>query len=90
MLRNNKSQFASVQAKIDTALDKVSSQTKDCCYQAWLGFYNSQRRLKWSKPELVSWANEWAKVMRCSQQPALFKKTVGKMGLRGTPGLNVK
>lgn len=28
--------------------------------QAWLGFYNSQRRVKWSKPELVQQANRYA------------------------------
>ena len=60
------------------------------CLQAWLGYYNSQRHLAWSKAELVQRAN-WFATHRFGlglrSPPALLKKTVGKMGLKGVPGL---
>lgn len=61
-------------------------------YQAWLGFYNSHlRKLGWSKPQLVEWANAQAFYLGLvSGPPALQARTVGKMGLKGTPGLNVE
>jgi len=59
-------------------------------YQAWLGFYNSQRRIAWDKPELVQQANYFAtEVIGCHEVPPIQKKTVGKMGLKGVPGLNL-
>lgn len=61
------------------------------CYQAWLGFYNSNlRMLGWDKPFLVQQANRFALIMGLREPPALQKRTVGKMGLRGTPGLRVE
>ena len=60
--------------------------------QAWLGFYNSHlRKLGWDKPQLVRTANELAQCWGYSHQPpALQRKTVGKMGLKGVPGLHVE
>jgi ATP-dependent RNA helicase MSS116 len=40
-----------------------------------------------SKAEMVQMANQFAKLCGLSEQPALLKKTVGKMGLKGVPGL---
>lgn len=69
-------------------LSKVDHKTSEQAYQAWLGYYNSQRRLRWSKPELVQQANLYAQVgLGLDYQPALEKKTIGKMGLKGVPGL---
>ena len=60
-------------------------------YQAWLGFYNSVRELKWSKPELVANANRYAlECLLLPEIPALEPKTVGKMGLKGVPGLRIE
>ena len=57
-------------------------------YSAWLGFYNSNlRRLRWDKAYLVETANALFATLGCPEPPALPRKTVGKMGLRGTPGL---
>jgi len=58
-------------------------------YQAWIGFYNTYlRKLNWTKQELVSQANHYAlDCMKLGGIPALDPKTVGKMGLKGTPGL---
>jgi len=60
-------------------------------YQAFLGYYNSNlRRIKWSKTELVKQANEYASFLGLSSQPELLRRTVGKMGLKGVPGLQVR
>lgn len=72
--------------------DKVLSLSAERAYQAWLGFYNSntKRMGKISKQELVSLANEWSRLVGLRYPPALEKRTVGKMGLRGVPGINTK
>jgi len=61
-------------------------------YQAWLGFYNSNlKTLRWSPSELVQRANLWATdCIFQPEPPALQAKTVGKMGLKGVPGLRVE
>jgi ATP-dependent RNA helicase MSS116 len=65
-------------------------KTAVMAYQAWLGYYNSNRRaLRWSNQELVQMAVQFSKLCGLREQPALQKKTVGKMGLKGTPGLRV-
>jgi len=69
-------------------LTKVDNKTSEQAYQAWLGYYNSQGRIRWSKTELVQQANKYAQVgLGLDYQPALEKKTVGKMGLKGVPGI---
>ncbi len=58
-------------------------------FQAWMGFYNSfLRKMGWSKEQLVQEANDFAlNVCMCADVPALEKKTIGKMGLKGVPGM---
>lgn len=58
-------------------------------YQAFLGYYNSNtKRLgKMSKEKVVILANDFSRVIGLETPPALLRKTVGKMGLTGTPGL---
>ena len=71
----------------DSELRKSAEQT----YAAWLGFYNSNlRKCRWDKPKLVEMANFFATTLGLLEQPTLEKKTVGKMGLKGVPGLRVK
>ena len=65
---------------------------KSACqsYQAWLGFYNGWlRKLGWNKQQLVEQANFYAQCIGCPYPPRLERKTVGKMGLKGVPGLNI-
>lgn len=79
------------------ALAQVSEESKAQAYQAWLGYYNSNlRNLKWSSAELVAHANDYAQYCLQTRSdggewraPGLLAKTVGKMGLKGVPGLNV-
>ncbi|MES1911709.1 MAG: hypothetical protein MHM6MM_004102 [Cercozoa sp. M6MM] len=62
-------------------------------YQAFLGFYNSNlKKLGWNKNKvlLVDKANEFAQVIGFDESPALLKRTVGKMGLKGVRGLRVQ
>jgi len=71
----------------NTALAKAAEQ----CYQAWLGFHNSNLRvLGWDKRHLVEVANHYAVLIGCREPPMLEKRTVGKMGLKGVPGLRLK
>ena len=78
-------------AAVAGALARVPEETKGQCYQAWLGYYNgSLRKLGWDKHTLVRWANQLAGLIGCHELPVLQKKTVGKMGLKGVPGLRVE
>merc|ERR1719296_160315 len=74
------------------ATTRLSPLTHSMAYQAWLGFYNSNlRAMGWSQAELVSQANDWS-VHCCglAEPPSLQAKTVGKMGLKGVPGLRIE
>ncbi|KAE8229094.1 hypothetical protein CF326_g5945 [Tilletia indica] len=78
------------------ALRDVSDESKAQAYQASLGYYKSEMRsLRWTPAELVARMNEYAQYGLLYDggsgvsSPPLLAKTVGKMGLRGTPGLNI-
>lgn len=60
-------------------------------YQAWMGYYkNHLKGLRWSTAELVQQANTFAVAgLGCAEVPGLQKRTIGKMGLKGVPGLKV-
>jgi len=74
--------------------DEGLENSAKAAYQAFLGYYNSNvRRLKMrGKDELVAIANEFSTIIGFPQgnPPALQAKTVGKMQLKGTPGLNIE
>lgn len=86
---------------VKAALQKVSVQTRSQAYQAWLGYFNSSLgKMKWNKDILITNANSYARdgmympsAGDKTQQwlpPALQKKTVGKMGLKGAIGLHIE
>ena len=77
--------------KISHALSRVSPQTKNQTYAAQLGFYKSfLKSLHWSPAQLVEQMNAFAlQALECTHVPGVLKKTVGKMGLKGVPGLNL-
>ncbi|ORY35775.1 P-loop containing nucleoside triphosphate hydrolase protein [Naematelia encephala] len=92
--------LATSRVVIEKAVDSVPIEAKAQAYQAWLGYYNScLRMLKWTQADLVKNANEYARSsLRYDdgsgmgsewKPPGLLAKTVGKMGLKGVPGLNV-
>ncbi|PWN28566.1 DEAD-domain-containing protein [Jaminaea rosea] len=83
----------SSQQSINYALTKVSDETKAQTYQAALGYYNSSLRLlRWDKPTLVATMNDYAfngLGWKGPGTPPLLAQTVGKMSLKGVPGINV-
>ena len=65
-------------------------RTKEQAYVAWLGFYNGScgKMQGWSKETLVN-ANRYAIEVLGAPLPGILKKTVGMMGSKGVPGLNL-
>lgn len=60
-------------------------------YQAWLGYYKtSTKPMNWTPAQLVQQANTFAREgLGCPEVPGILRKTVGMMGLKGVPGLNI-
>ncbi|TDL20953.1 DEAD-domain-containing protein [Rickenella mellea] len=78
-----------------SAMSRVPEVLKAQTYSAFLGYYKTfSKGTGWSAAQLVAIANEFAlRVLLYrstnGKPPGLLAKTVGMMGLRGTPGLNV-
>ena len=72
--------------------DRELVQSAEGAYRAMLGFYNTNTKRigKISKAELVQLMNEWSRLTGLRQIPSLQKRTVGKMGLKGVPGLVIE
>ena len=64
-------------------------ENKGGVYSAVLGYYKTSiKQLQWSPAELVRQANVFAvEGLGCPEIPPLERSTVGKMGLKGVPGL---
>lgn len=75
---------------MERALAHVEMKNKESAYQAWLGYYNSNKVIGRDKARLVSLANEFSSSMGLDNPPALSKLVLGKMGLRNVPGLRSK
>ena len=89
-------ELSAVGGAVDSALGSVKGNEqmeRSACmaYSAWLGFYNGNKKNCGfrSNEVLVDQANGFARCMGLDYTPMLEPKTVGKMGLRGTNGLNV-
>ena len=76
---------------VNTAMSLVKEKTKAQTYSAWLGFYKPfARKMNLTPAELVRMANFLAvDVLGCPEVPGLLRKTVGMMGLKDVPGLNI-
>ncbi|KAL7537191.1 hypothetical protein ACHAXR_007650 [Thalassiosira sp. AJA248-18] len=75
----------------NVAKDETLSVSGEQAYRAWLGYYNSQlKKIGWDKKQLVQQANAWGAGVGLKDQPSLQKRTVGKMGLKGVPGLKIE
>ncbi|GAA6020962.1 hypothetical protein JCM10207_003205 [Rhodosporidiobolus poonsookiae] len=73
---------------------KVDTETKGQYYSASLGFYKAVLRDAFggSAARMVQVFNEFAtsaEGLGCAEVPPIMAQTVGKMGLKGTPGLNI-
>ncbi|GAB2291097.1 hypothetical protein Dimus_025352 [Dionaea muscipula] len=79
-----------VKKKVERALSQVEMKNKEAAYQAWLGYYNSNKIVARDKYKLVELANEFSRCMGLDNPPAIPKLVVGKMGLKNVPGLRTK
>ncbi|GAV70822.1 DEAD domain-containing protein/Helicase_C domain-containing protein [Cephalotus follicularis] len=75
---------------VERALSHVEMKNKEAAYQAWLGFYNSNKGVGRDKYRLVELANEFSRSMGLDNPPAIPKLVLGKMGLKNVPGLRSK
>ncbi|CAJ2662981.1 unnamed protein product [Trifolium pratense] len=76
--------------KVERALSNVEMKNKEAAYQAWLGYYNSNKKVGKDKYRLVELANEFSRCMGLDTPPAISKLVLGKMGLKNVPGLRSK
>jgi len=84
------SRLAVHQATVDRAFANVDEVSKSKAYQAFLGYNKTfVKKLQISTADLVRLANDYAHSMGCPEPPMLEKSTVGKMGLKGIPGLRI-
>lgn len=78
-------------AELEPIIHRMGDAQVAKIYQAWLGYYNGHMKsMRWDKAQLVEAANTFAwDGLGATSTPTIQKTTVGKMGLRGTPGLVV-
>lgn len=73
---------------ISQALAKVPDHVKTTAYIAYLGFVNTMRsKMKITPAQMVQVANRYAFSLGCEELPTIEASTIGKMGLKGVPGL---
>lgn len=72
--------------------DKTLSGSAKQAYQAFLGYYLGQiKRTNFrAKTEIVQTANFVSTLMGLDETPGLLARTVGKMGLKGVPGIRIE
>ncbi len=77
--------------QIISVLQDVNPDTKRKAYSAYLGFMKGfLNKMKMQPVDLVRMANTLAlQGMLCAEIPEMEKKTIGKMGLKGVPGLHI-
>ncbi|GFR45934.1 hypothetical protein Agub_g7396 [Astrephomene gubernaculifera] len=67
---------------------RIDYSTRARAYQSFLGYYKSHEVLKFRPEQIVALANDYAReLLACPTPPGLLAKTVGKMGLKGVPGI---
>ncbi|CAH1447820.1 unnamed protein product [Lactuca virosa] len=76
--------------KVERALSYVEMKNKESAYQAWLGYYNSNKTVGKDKQRLVELANEFSRSMGLDVPPSISRLVLGKMGLKNVPGLRTK
>ncbi|CAO2170657.1 unnamed protein product [Urochloa humidicola] len=78
---------SSIQAVVRDAVRRVEMKSKESAYQAWLGYYNSNKTISRDKARLVRLAEEFSQSMGLAVPPAIPKLILRKMGLSNVPGL---
>lgn len=78
--------------KVERAMYAIDETTKQRAYSSFLGFFAGSglmKPLRMDKAGLVRMANDMAvEGMHCPEPPAMEKRVIGKMGLKGVPGFN--
>lgn len=88
--QNITADLGAYQQRIDCALVNVEEESKQKAYQAFLGYNKTYlKKLRLDTKGLVQIANQYAQAMGCPEPPPIQKSTIGKMGLKGVPGLNI-
>lgn len=85
-------EVAQWQSQVDKAMDRVDQESKAQAYRAWLGYYKALlKAMGWTSAQLVQEANKYSsETLRYGKvPPGIERKTIGKMGLKGVPGLNI-
>ena len=75
---------------MERALSNVEIESKAKAYQAWLGYYNSNKKIGKDKKKLVELANEFSRCMGLDTPPAVSGLVLRKMGLQNVAGLRSK
>ncbi len=79
---------------VQAATARLDDTKRAQTYAAWLGYYKGAKKTtRWEMVELVQQAEKWVRdCLGWSQErpPPLLPKTVGMMGLKGVPGLNIQ
>ncbi|XP_025015532.2 probable DEAD-box ATP-dependent RNA helicase 48 [Ricinus communis] len=76
--------------KVEDSMSKIDSSVKEAAYHAWLGYYNSIRKIGRDKTTLVELANRFCESIGLQRPPPLFRKTALKMGLKNIPGIRIR
>lgn len=79
-----------IKGKMEDSMAKIDTSVKEAAYHAWLGYYNSIREIGRDKTSLVNWANRFSDSIGLQKPPALFRRTVIKMGLKDIPGIRIR
>lgn len=79
-----------MKVKIEKSMAKIDPSVKESAYHAWLGYYNSIRETGRDKTTLVELGRAFCDSIGLEKVPALFRKTIVKMGLKDIPGIRVR
>uniref|UniRef100_A0A0A9DIJ2 Uncharacterized protein n=1 Tax=Arundo donax TaxID=35708 RepID=A0A0A9DIJ2_ARUDO len=74
-------------ATVKDVVRKVEMKSKESAYQAWLGYYNSNKTINRDKARLVRLAEEFSQSMGLPVPPAIPKLILRKTGLSNVPRL---
>ncbi|GAA5982201.1 hypothetical protein JCM10908_004782 [Rhodotorula pacifica] len=91
------SELEACRAQLARGMVLVGTEEKSQYYASSLGFYKSSLRdaFRGDAGAMVRMFNEFATApveqggLGCEEVPGILAQTVGKMGLKGTPGLNI-
>ena len=88
---SNKASLAAAKGIENVSRINALRLSAEQAYRAWLGYYNGHlKKVKWDKRTLVQQGNMWGEEVGLKEQPSLQKRTIGKMGLKGVPGLKIE